>query len=150
MSPERGEEDFEMMAGWGKGELRLALSPLSFCPKRNLERNQLPKNKIHLPKTQSSLSHVIFIHSLISDILLSMTKRLLPIYIPLLFISTLITLFPKDALAYIDPGSGSYITQVILGFVFGGLFMVKLYWKKVKNAIFKNRSKIQKEKNKKV
>jgi hypothetical protein len=41
--------------------------------------------------------------------------------------------FPRKVDAYIDPGSGSYIIQVILAAVLGGLFAVKLYWKKIKS-----------------
>jgi hypothetical protein len=53
--------------------------------------------------------------------------------------------FPRNVYAYIDPGSGSYLIQVILGFVFGGVFMVKLYWKRIKDAIFKKNTKTKKE-----
>lgn len=34
--------------------------------------------------------------------------------------------------AYIDPGTGSYIIQVIIGGVLGAAFALKVYWKKVK------------------
>jgi hypothetical protein len=34
--------------------------------------------------------------------------------------------------AYIDPGTGSFIIQLILGFLFGGLFAVKLFWSSIK------------------
>ena len=42
-------------------------------------------------------------------------------------------IFAKHAHAYIDPGSGSYIIQIILATVLGGLFAIKLYWKKIKS-----------------
>jgi len=38
----------------------------------------------------------------------------------------------KNAYAYIDPGTGSYIIQVIIGGVLGAAFALKVYWKKVK------------------
>jgi hypothetical protein len=38
----------------------------------------------------------------------------------------------KNALAYIDPGTGSYALQIVLAVVFGSLFMLKTYWKMVK------------------
>lgn len=44
-------------------------------------------------------------------------------------------IFPKEAHAYIDPGSGSYIIQIILAGVFGSLFALKLYWKKVSSFV---------------
>lgn len=66
----------------------------------------------------------------------------------IILISSLLFVFPREVYAYIDPGSGSYLTQIVLGFVFGGVFMIKLYWGKIKNAIFKkqsNKKKVSKE-----
>jgi len=37
--------------------------------------------------------------------------------------------------AYLDPGSGSFILQLLLASLFGALFVVKAYWKKIKGAI---------------
>lgn len=34
---------------------------------------------------------------------------------------------------YIDPGSGSLIFQIILAGFLGGVYAVKLYWKKIKD-----------------
>jgi hypothetical protein len=42
-----------------------------------------------------------------------------------------LALVPRDAHAYLDAGTGSYIIQLaIAGFV-GGLFAIKLFWKKI-------------------
>ena len=46
-------------------------------------------------------------------------------------------LFPKVVYAYVDPGTGSYILQLIAGFIFGGLLGVKIYWKKIKSFVIK-------------
>lgn len=40
--------------------------------------------------------------------------------------------FPQTAYAYLELGSGSYVIQLIIGALFGGLFAVKLYWGKIK------------------
>ncbi len=40
----------------------------------------------------------------------------------------------KPAL-YLDPGSGSFILQVLLAALLGGGFAIKAYWKKIK-AVF--------------
>ena len=37
-----------------------------------------------------------------------------------------------DAQAYLDPGTGSYILQLILAGLFGTLFTVKIFWKRIK------------------
>jgi len=34
--------------------------------------------------------------------------------------------------AYLDPGAGSYILQLIIASLLGGLFAAKLFWKKIK------------------
>lgn len=39
----------------------------------------------------------------------------------------------QKAYAYVDPGTGSYIFQVMIAFLVGGLFAVKLFWKKIKS-----------------
>ena len=39
---------------------------------------------------------------------------------------------PRGVEAYIDPGTGSYIIQVVIGGVLGAAFALKIYWKKVK------------------
>lgn len=38
---------------------------------------------------------------------------------------------PVKAYAYLDPGTGSYFIQIILAFIFGGFFTLKIYWKKI-------------------
>jgi hypothetical protein len=36
--------------------------------------------------------------------------------------------FAPNAQAYLDPGSGSYAIQILLGSVVAGFFVVKQYW----------------------
>ncbi len=48
-------------------------------------------------------------------------------------------LFPRSAYAYLDPAIGSYITQIIIATVVGGLFIIKQYFYKIK-SFFKNLS----------
>lgn len=33
--------------------------------------------------------------------------------------------------AYLDPGSGSFILQILIATLVGGLFVIKSYWKKI-------------------
>ena len=36
-------------------------------------------------------------------------------------------------LLYIDPGSGSYLVQVIIAAVLGGAFWIKKFWRKIRS-----------------
>ena len=35
------------------------------------------------------------------------------------------------SLAYLDPGSGSFILQLLIAAILGGAFLVKAYWRKI-------------------
>ncbi len=45
--------------------------------------------------------------------------------------------FPQAAYAYLDPGTGSYILQIILAVLAGLALTIKIYWTKVR-AFFVN------------
>ena len=36
-----------------------------------------------------------------------------------------------DAWAYLDPGTGSYILQILLGCLLGAAFTVKMFWRSI-------------------
>ena len=40
---------------------------------------------------------------------------------------------PSPAHAYLDPGTGSYIFQLLLAALVGLGFLIKVYWKKIKS-----------------
>ncbi|WP_152908982.1 hypothetical protein [Thermincola ferriacetica] len=42
---------------------------------------------------------------------------------------------PKNAYAYIDPGTGSYMLQVLAGIVIGALIAIKTFWKSLKSFV---------------
>ena len=42
-----------------------------------------------------------------------------------------------DAQAYMDPGTGSYLFQLLMAALLGALFAIKMYWKALK-AFFSN------------
>jgi len=48
----------------------------------------------------------------------------------LVILFTVIVLFPGNAHAYIDPGSGSMILQLLLAGVAGAGMVCKLYWRR--------------------
>ncbi len=41
-------------------------------------------------------------------------------------------IFPRAIYAYLDPGTGSYILQIVLAAFVGVAFTIKIYWVKVK------------------
>lgn len=47
-------------------------------------------------------------------------------------------LFPSFALAYVDPGSGSYVVEVLIAMAVGIVFAIKLYWRKF-TGLFRRR-----------
>jgi hypothetical protein len=54
-----------------------------------------------------------------------------PLGVLLLLVLSLL-LLPSVAQAYLDPGTGSYVLQLVLGTVLGGLFALGLFWRRVK------------------
>jgi hypothetical protein len=44
----------------------------------------------------------------------------------------LAVIFRGNAFAYLDPASGSYILQLLLAFLFGALFAIKIFWQKIR------------------
>lgn len=55
---------------------------------------------------------------------------------------TVIPLILQNIHSYIDPGTGSLILQVAISSFIGGLFIIKVFWKRVsaflRNLFFKN------------
>jgi len=49
--------------------------------------------------------------------------------------------YPQKVYAYLDPGTGSYILQLIIAAFFGVGFAVKVYWKKIKSFFHSHFSK---------
>ena len=49
-----------------------------------------------------------------------------------LFVAILLECFARPAEAYIDPGTGSYLLQFLIGGLLAGAFMVKTFWNKIK------------------
>ena len=50
-----------------------------------------------------------------------------------LIIIGLMVCLDLDASAYLDPGTGSYILQMLVAGVLGGMYAIKLYWNKILN-----------------
>ena len=50
-------------------------------------------------------------------------------------------IFPTNAYAYLDPGTGSIIIQSIIAAMAAGLFALSGYWNKIKSFFKKNKKK---------
>ena len=48
--------------------------------------------------------------------------------------------FPIQAFAYVDPGSGSLLLQMLIAGAIGALFYLRIFWGKIKNFIFRRRT----------
>ena len=42
-----------------------------------------------------------------------------------------LALLPGLAQAYLDPGTGSYVLQILIGALLGGLFAIGIFWRRV-------------------
>lgn len=49
-----------------------------------------------------------------------------------IFLITYLFVLPTQTNAYLDPGTGSYVTQIVIGFFVGSAYIVKLYWHQLK------------------
>jgi hypothetical protein len=49
----------------------------------------------------------------------------------LLLLALPLLLLPSVAHAYLDPGTGSYVLQLLIGGLLGGLFAVGMFWRRV-------------------
>ena len=43
----------------------------------------------------------------------------------------------RSYVSYLDPGSGSFILQILIATLVGGLFIVKMYWTRISGFIRK-------------
>ena len=62
----------------------------------------------------------------------------------LVFLCLFHIVLPSTVYAYLDPGTGSYILQMAIAGVLGGLYALKLFWKNIKtffNKIFSREGK---------
>lgn len=51
----------------------------------------------------------------------------------------------QDAHAYIDPGSGSYILQLVIAGLLGAGVAVRIYWKRIKATVLRSLSRRRRE-----
>ena len=52
--------------------------------------------------------------------------------------------FPAHSHAYIDPGTGSFVIQMVVAAVLGAFFALKMYWRRLKGFFSKFTAKEKK------
>ena len=52
-------------------------------------------------------------------------------------LAIILPLFSKDCYAYLDPGTGSYVLQILLASILGALFSIKVFWSKIRSFFSK-------------
>jgi hypothetical protein len=50
-------------------------------------------------------------------------------------VAALLLLLPTSAHAYLDPGTGSYVIQMIIAGLLGAAFAIKMYWLRIKRFL---------------
>ncbi len=53
----------------------------------------------------------------------------------LALVALAVALWPANARAYIDPGTGSFVIQGIIAAVVGAGFALKVFWKRIVSAL---------------
>jgi hypothetical protein len=61
--------------------------------------------------------------------------------ITIFFVVSVIFVFPETSHAYLDPGTGSFVFQMIIAGVVGGLFAIKTFWRKIVSFFKKDNGK---------
>lgn len=59
---------------------------------------------------------------------------------PITFWALFLLVIPRDAWAYLDPGTGSLLLQAAAASIFAGILTIKLYWQRL-TALFASRGK---------
>ena len=59
----------------------------------------------------------------------------------IIFFSFIFFFIPANTYAYLDPGTGSFIIQIIIAFALGAVIFIKIYFNKIKDFFSKIFSK---------
>jgi hypothetical protein len=50
----------------------------------------------------------------------------------LVVLAAMLFVFPQPAMAYLDPGTGSILWQVVVGGLLAAAYTIRIYWSKVR------------------
>jgi len=62
-------------------------------------------------------------------------KTLGKIAVVLFMAASALSLATRDAYAYVDPGTGSFLFQMATAGVLGTIFAIKVFWQNIKTAV---------------
>ena len=63
----------------------------------------------------------------------------------IIFVMMLVFIIPQPVSAYLDPGFGSMVWQLVVTVLFGVAFTLKMYWQKIKNFFSRSNPKTPRE-----
>jgi hypothetical protein len=63
----------------------------------------------------------------------------------IIFVMLLVFIIPQPVSAYLDPGFGSMVWQLIVTVLFGVAFTLKMYWQKIKDFFSRSKPKLPQE-----
>jgi hypothetical protein len=61
--------------------------------------------------------------------------RVLPVTLLLVLVLCLVAIGERPAEAYIDPGSASYLFQLLVGGALGAVFLIRTYWNRLVTGV---------------
>ena len=73
--------------------------------------------------------------------------KIIPMFARVILASAIYLALAKNAHAYLDPGTGSYVVQILIATLAGGAYVFAMSWNKIKTFLSKIASKISKSKN---
>jgi hypothetical protein len=68
-------------------------------------------------------------------------RRIYYIFFSFIFAFLLNLYFPNQVNAYLDPGTGSYMFQLLIAGLIGGAFAIKMTWRRIKGFFIERFSK---------
>jgi hypothetical protein len=73
--------------------------------------------------------------------------KIVPMFLRSFLAVTIYLALAKNAHAYLDPGTGSYVVQILIATLAGGAYVFAMSWSKIKTFLSKLASKISQSKN---
>ena len=73
--------------------------------------------------------------------------KIIPMFARIVLAVIIYLALAKNTHAYLDPGTGSYVVQILIATLAGGAYVFAMSWNKIKTFLSKLASKISKSKD---